>query len=136
VGVSRSLNSISSFATLNASCSPSTTDHVRLVSRKLDCVVSVELFPNSQRIAATLCKQTLKFIFVKKFFSSQEFPLSVWRVEWPLEFPCNRKRERHGREKDGFSPQPITLLRIEFAVSVCGVVNVCVCVFGPIRTTN
>jgi hypothetical protein len=32
------------------------------------------------------------------------------------------------REKDGFSPQPITQVGIEFAVSVCGVVNVCVCV--------
>jgi hypothetical protein len=46
------------------------------------------------------------------------------------------------REEDGFSPQPITQLGIEFAVSVCGVMNVCVCVcvsvcvFGPIRTTN
>ena len=134
--VFRSLISISSFVTLNASCFTPTADHVRSVSRTLDCVVSVELFPNSQRIASTLCKRTLKFIFVKKKFSSQEFPLSVWRVEWPLKVCWDRKREQHRTEEDRFLPQPITFLGIEFAVSVCGVVNMCVCVSVCVRSNS
>jgi hypothetical protein len=38
------------------------------------------------------------------------------------------------REEDRFSPQTITQLRIEFAVSLCGVVNMCVvCVCVCVR---
>jgi hypothetical protein len=127
------MNSISSFATLNASCFPSTADHVRLVSRKLDCVVSVELFPNSRRIAVTLCKQILKFIFVKKKKKKKNLyaGISAFCLESGMTVRSSvQQKERTAYERRGrISPQPITLLWIEFAVSVCGVVNMCVCVW-------